>query len=369
MQRVLLYGMFWLALSTASQAGPLISEIYFNPPGGNDAPTNNALEYIELCAPVGTSLSNTYLIFLENENDEFNGQNPGEVENIFDLNGMLLGSNGYLVLAMRNSAYPALTSVPFDITTPVNAANPTKAESLKTLANGAHVYQNRDTGAGYGNGATSSIGHVGQNSDIEGSGFTAMLVSVDPLIGIAPILNQDLDVGNDGLDLLPAGWSILDSIGVFGEPDETAFGRLYGLVNFGPGSSVGLPGGVEPSATYINTAPSVGEIEYVSRVGTGLAPSNWMVANLTDNAATGFTSALRNYAVSGVHASLSNPEVYVGSVLAPAPFVYGTDITVTFGADNVGFSGSHIPEANSMVLVGAAAAVVLLARRRGAKVS
>jgi hypothetical protein len=368
MLRMGMISTLWLAIAATSQAGPLISEIYFNPPGGNDAPTNNALEYIELCAPVGTSLDNTYLIFLENENDEFNGQNPGEIENIFDLNGMTFGSNGYLTLAMRNSAYPTLTSTPFDIAVPANAANPTKAESLKTLANGGHVYQNRDTGAGYGNGVTSSIGHVGQNADIEGSGFTALLISIDPTAGIAPILNQDLDTDNLGLDILPAGWSVLDSIGVFGEPDETAFGRLYGLVNFGPGPNVDLPGGVEPSATYINTIPGLGEIEFVSRVGTGLTPSNWMVANLTDNAATGFTSALRNYAISGVHATLSNPEVYVGSTLAPAPFVYGTDITVTFSADNVGFQGAHIPEANSMVLVGVAAiACGLFARRRVAK--
>lgn len=366
-----------LGVAAAAAAGnadvftrPLISEIFFNPPGGNDAPANNALEYIELLGPSSYDLTNHYLIFLENENDEFNSQDPGVIENIFDLTGMSFGSNGYLVLAMRNSAYPIIAGTPFDIAVPANPADPTKAESLKTLANGAHVYQNRDTGNGYGNGVTSSIGHVGQNLDIEGSGFTAMLIHVDPLLGgVAPVLNQDLDLDNLGLDPLPIGWSILDSIGVFGEDDETAFGRLYAKVNFGPGTILGAPGGIEPGATYVNTLPGLGEIEYVGRVGLCDCAEDWMVANLTDNVASGYSAALRNYGISGNHSLLSDPEVYVGFAYAPAPFVYGTDITVTIGSDNVGFTTECIPEANSLVLAaacGVAGAIAAARRRRRA---
>lgn len=356
---------------SVAEAAPLISEIYFNPPGGSDAPATNALEYIELRDPSLSSLTNKYLIFIENENDEFNSQDPGLVENIFDLNGMSFGSNGYLVLAMKNSAYPSLTSTPFDVTTPANAAAPTIAESLKTLSNGAHVYQNRDTGNGYGNGVTSSIGHTGQNLDIEGSGFTAFLISVDPGAGgVAPVVNQDLDLGNDGLDTLPLGWSILDSIGVFGEPGEPDYGRLYSYIGFGPGNTLAAPGGFEGSV-YVNTLPQVAELEYVGRVGVGHTAENWVVANLTDNAATGYTSSLRNYAVSGIHATQSSPEAYVGGTYGDPRFPYGTDITVTFGSDNTGFDASYVPENNSLVLgaVGFAIAGTLVIRRqRSAKV-
>lgn len=357
-------------VAASAQAGPLITEIYFNPPGANDAPANNALEYIELRAPVGYSFNNHYLIFLENENDQFNSQDPGVIENIFNLSQMSVGSNGYMVLAMRNSAYPAIALTPFDVLVPANPADPTVAESLKILANGAHVYQNRDTGNGYGNGVTSSITHVGQNPDIEGSGFTAMLIHVDVALGgVAPVLNQDLDLDNLGLDPLPTGWSILDSIGVFGELNEPDFGRLYSNVGFGPGTALGSPGGIEPGATYVNTIPGLGEIEYVGRVCICDNADSWMVANLTDNAATGYTSALRNYAISGNHTLLSDPEVYVGTTLAPAPFVYGTDITVTFGADNVGFNGNCncIPEVNSVALLGLAGfGIAAFVRRRRA---
>ena len=352
-----------------AQASPLINEIYFNPPGGNDAPASNALEYIELRDTSLTSLANKYLIFVENENDQFNSQDPGLVENIFDLNGMSFGLNGYLVLAMKNSAYPALTGTPFDVASPVNAAAPTIAESLKTLSSGAHVYQNRDTGAGYGNGVTSSIGHVGQNPDIEGSGFTAFLISVDPGTGVAPVLNQDLDLTNDGLDTLPTGWSILDSIGVFGEVNEPDFGRLYSYVGFGPGASLGAPGGFEGS-TYVNTLPQVAELEYVGRVGVGHTADNWLVANLTDNSATGYTSAVRNYAVSGNHTLQTAPEAFIGGTYGDSRFPYGTDITVTIGSDNTGFDATHIPENNSLVLAGFGSVIVafLALRRRATQV-
>ncbi|MBX7165788.1 MAG: PEP-CTERM sorting domain-containing protein [Pirellulales bacterium] len=363
-------GMWLVSLGCSlAQAGPLISEIYFNPPGGNDSPATNALEYIELCGPANQALDNRYLIIIENENDEFNSQNPGEIEGIFNLANMTFGDNGFLVLGMKNPAYPGINdSVAFDDPTIDVPGAPTIAESLKTLANGAHAYINRDTGAGYGNGPTSSIGYTGQGLDLEGSGFTAMLIEVDPAIGSAPVLNDDLDVGNNGLDVVTgqAGWTILDSIGVFGEADEPEFGRLYAEVNFGPGP-LGLAGigGIEPGAQYINTLAQLAEIEYIGRVGGGSTPADWMVANLTDNAATGFTAAARNYAISGNHAQLNDAEVYVGSTAQPAAFPYGTDITVSFGTDNVGSVPQHpVPEPSSFVLLACGGAFALAVRRR-----
>lgn len=353
------------ANATFAQAGPLITEIFFNPPGSNDV--NGGLEYIELCGPRGMSLDNHYLVFIENENDEFNSQNPGDIDGVFNLSGMSFGANGYLVLGMRNSLYPSL-SVPFDVATPVNAAAPTVAESLKTLPNGAHAYINRDTGNGYGNGVTSSIGYAGASADIEGGGFTAMLIALDPLSGNVPVAGNDVDLANDGLDASAvAGWSVLDSIGVFGEVGESDYGRLYSSVGFGPGTIVGAPGGIEAGGSYVNTLVGLAEIEYVGRVDTGADANSWMVTNITNNPATGYTDTLRNYAISGDHTNQSSPEVYVGSTYGAAPFVYGTDITVTFGADNTGFRGTHVPEPSSFALLGmglAGMAAVAYRRRR-----
>lgn len=357
-----------LAFPTAAQAIPKISEVYFNPPGNPDV-TTTGLEYIELYATPYFALDNYYFIALENENDEYNSQNPGVIENIFNLAGMTTGSNGYVVLAMRNSPYPQLSSVPFNVAAPANPADPTPAESLKVLASGGHAYVNRDTGNGFGNGTTSSIGHSGQSAELEGSGATYMLIYVDPDTGSPPVLNFDLDEDNDGLDPLPTGWSILDSIGVFGE-DETEYGRLYAQVNFGPGPIAqtgpdsGLtPGGVPPGAIYIDTSSTMPEIEYVGRVGPNSGPDNWLATNLTNNAASGYTNALRNYAVSGDHVTFLNPEAWVGFDSAPEDFIYGTDITVTLGGPNVNYV---VPEPGSLSLAGIGGGVALLGlwRRR-----
>jgi hypothetical protein len=160
---------------------------------------------------------------------------------------------------------------------------------------------------------------------------------------------------------------VFDSIGVFGESDEPGFGRLYSQNGFGPGTADPTgPGGLEPGADYVDTTADLLEIEYVARVNTGDTVDSWVAINLTNNAATGFTNALRNYAVSGDHTNLNDAEVYVGHTAQPTSFPYGTDITVTFGSENVNWDGTHVPEANGLILVGIglASAVGFRLRRR-----
>ena len=66
---------FALLLGLAASVAPgqvLINEIYFDPPGSLDSYD----EYIELRGAPNTSLANCYLIFLENENNQYNTGSP-----------------------------------------------------------------------------------------------------------------------------------------------------------------------------------------------------------------------------------------------------------------------------------------------------
>ena len=73
-----------------------INEIYFDPPGGGDSVN----EYIELRGVPDMSLEDHYLIFLEGESS-----NAGNIDNIFDLGGFSLGSNGFLTLRQKDNEY------------------------------------------------------------------------------------------------------------------------------------------------------------------------------------------------------------------------------------------------------------------------
>ncbi len=285
-------------------ASALINEIYFDPPSGGDI----AYEYIELRGTPGLSLDNHYLIFLENENNALNTGNPGMVERIFNLNGQSIGSDGFLTLRQKGSPY--------------------------TVAPGTTDLVNSGSGAGWGSGATSSINVVAENDAlmIENSGFTAMLIVNNGGAPSAPFIGQDLDVGNDGLDV-PTGnanWNVLDSIGVFSEVGEAEFGRLYAPINFGP-DDVTSPSQV--TGTYVNVGF---EIEYVGRYGnsTGQTAADWHVSNLTDDPVAGFTG-MADWRQSGPsHVPNSIPSESNHAVPV------GTNLTKTLGAPNYPFGPS-----------------------------
>ena len=252
-----------------------INEVYLDPPSSSDSIN----EYIELRGTPGMSLDDTYLLIIENENNNVNTGAPGEIEKIFSLDGQLMGSSGFLTLRRAGNPY--------------------------TVAPG-----------------TTELFYSG---DLENSGFTAMLIQTDGTPAIAPQLNFDLDVGNNGLDVPTgrAGWTILDSIGIHGESGEAAFGRLYGEINFGPESSTNI----EPGATYVGVGY---EIEYIGRWGnsTGQTADDWHISNLTDNALSGFTGTGDFRQSADPHGSTnveSNKEV-----------PYGTNLTNTLGAPNLG---------------------------------
>ena len=288
-------------------ASAWINEIYFNPPGGDDTVT--PWEYMELRGTAelqqANALDNHYLIFVENEDNAVHTGGAGMIDKVIDLSGEQFGSNGFLVLRKPGNPYsvdPAAT----DLVYPANA-------------------------------------------DIEGSGFTAMLISTDGQPANVPYVDEDLDERvnspddtpgalnsiNDGLDFPNGhpGWTIMDSVGIHAEPDEPANGRLYAHINFGDGAATNL----EPGALYYDTPY---EIEYIARVGdsTGQTQADWDISNLTDNPLSGY-KATGDFRQSGSPHGIGAP----GQVVETNQGIpYGTNMTSTLGASNYPLN-PHVP--------------------------
>ncbi|MEM1097277.1 MAG: PEP-CTERM sorting domain-containing protein [Planctomycetota bacterium] len=292
-----------------------INEIFFNPAGDDDS----IHEYIEIRGTPGMSLDNHYLLFLENEGqDGGNGTisgNAGNLDAWFDFAGQSIGSNGFLVLRQGDFFPPAIVN-PYDVapgTTDLKQAVPF-------------------TGFGTIN-DPSTIGWNSATFQIENGGFSALLISSGDTPANLSVA-QDFDEGNDGLDALPDGWTIIDGIGVHAEADETEFGRLYAPMNFG----IGGPTRIESGANYVGATFS--EIEYVARLGdsTGQTENDWWAGNLTNNLrAPGFEGLpdnapnLRLSAGDGPGGDQTGPVEATTDQLA-----YATIVTNHLGATNLG---------------------------------
>ncbi len=168
-----LLGAFVAPAGAASPDALHINEIHHNPEG-----TDGPNEYVELRgAPNSTIPANTYLVFVEGDTGT---AGPGDVQNIFNLSGLTLGSNGFLLLRQNGSPYtvdPAATVV---------------SGTSGTGFIGAAGFQ-ADTGG-----------------DIENESFTALLVTAPT----APALTNDIDADNNGTadGTAYASWTILDAV-------------------------------------------------------------------------------------------------------------------------------------------------------------
>ena len=284
----LLYGVPMAAvLAAPAPAQMYINEIFFDPGGGASDIRD---EFIEIRGVPNTNLQDHYLLFLENELDQFGIGEAGTIDNLFDLGEFSLGSNGFLVLQQKFSRYTADQVNP-GATQLINDGPNKPGPALPGFGNNAPGAEGSTVGASDlpSNSATST-------GAIENSGFTAMLIRNDS--GEAPTLGLDLDENNDGLDVPTGreGWTILDSVGVFGELDETEFGRLYGAVNFGVVDDFFPPDFVPnvPEGTEFELVEY--EIEYIGRWGnsTGSRTIDWHLSNLTDNPNSGSTGVNGN---------------------------------------------------------------------------
>jgi hypothetical protein len=109
--------MYVLIISLESQAVVFINEVFINPPGSSD----NGREFIELLGTPGKNLDG-YAIGVLNGTDEKLyplGSIPPvpfpapEIDEFFSLDGLMLGANGILLLAIRDAStfyYPELLS-------------------------------------------------------------------------------------------------------------------------------------------------------------------------------------------------------------------------------------------------------------------
>jgi hypothetical protein len=221
----------------SANAQVYINELLVNAPGADAG-----LEYFELRGTPGMSLSGYYLLGLEGQATG----GKGDVNQYFDLSGFSIGANGYFIAFHKGTTYG-----------PVIA--------------GATAVTNAGTGASWGSGAGSTVGHFADSSGTQLENQASTLLLINRGIGAAPTLTLDLDTGNDGiLDALPAGWSLLDSIGLVDGESPLATDVSYGAITFR--AATGL--GTASSGTLITLS---GALEYVGRMGdsTGSTAGDW----------------------------------------------------------------------------------------------
>ena len=228
MKKHRLFARAWWLLGTvvAARAELLISEILLNPPG-----LDSTNEYIELRGTPNLLIpEGTYLVSVEGDADG----NPGQVQNSFNLSGLRLGQNGFLVLLQKFHRY--------------------RPNPLCT------VVTNSGTGDGWGSGSASSLRHRGENgqTEIENASCTLFLIQTPN----EPSIGDDIDSGNNGV---PDGaefatWTILDSVGIL---DNDGQGDIaYGLINFRRDSDPG-----NGATARLNVVPVPFTPSYVARNG------------------------------------------------------------------------------------------------------
>ena len=288
-----------------------INEIYLDPPGSSG---DLVYEYIELRGSSGASLADHYLIVLENETNSATA-NPGQIEAVFDLGSLsspFLGSNGFLTLRQAGGNY-------------------------STFDPNSNNLQNTLSGFTWGSGDLSSVGFMdeGNNGVLENSGGTFILLKNNGGASTAPTITSpdliDLDADND--NELDAGsildsWTILDSIGINGDPGEPA-GFMYAPINFSLATPPG-GGNVPAGATFVDVGF---EIEYFGRWGnsTGSTAADWHIANLTNDNASGFDGPT-DFRQSAEPHGINTPDQYVETSQGVP---YGTIITGTLGSENL----------------------------------
>ena len=247
-----------LLFAVSARAQPWISEVLLNPPG-SDAPN----QYIELRGTPNFVMPNgTYFVAVEGD---MNG-NPGTIQDVFDLSGLALGGNGFLVLLENSNSY---------------AFNLNAAVIVNT------------NGTGFGSGVASTTRHRGEGgqTDVEHASVTFFLLESTNF----PSIGSDIDANDDGIPdgALYQSWTIFDSVALLDNDGQGDIG--YGQINFRRNSATLVTAGtivpVNFTAAYVartgNTTDWAASSWVASGTLTGSAP-NWVLgASDTEPAAYG----------------------------------------------------------------------------------
>lgn len=307
----------FLVLPLTFAAAPLafgqmyINEVYLDPPGSSG---DLVYEYVELRGEPNASLEDTYFIVLENETGTPTA-NPGQIEAVFDLGSLsnpFLGSNGFLTLTQAGASYSGL--------------NPESNNLQSNLVSYT-----------WGSGPASSVGFTdeGSNGVMENSGGTFILLknnggsATAPTIASPDLIDLDADDDNEiDSGTIYDSWTILDSIGISGDPGELN-GFMYAPINFSLATPPG-GGNVSAGATFVDVGF---EIEYFGRWGnsTGSTAADWHIANLTNDNLAGFDGPT-DFRQSGDPHGVDTSNQFVESSQGVP---YGTHLTNTLGSENL----------------------------------
>jgi hypothetical protein len=238
--------------------GLVLNEVLTTPDG-----TDNPNEYIEIRGTANAPLPGVFLVILQGDDDAASSR--GEIVDVVDLRFSSIGSNGFLVIVDAEDH-------------PYTVADGTTIVDVPGL-------------------------------DLEDASFTAFLTFVEPQTGTAPVVGQDLDAGDDGLDALPTGWATVDGVSVL---DGGMNDRGYAPIVFSDNAS----GLTETGAALIDTGfGGVDVINHVMRVGesAGSTATDWVAID---------------------HDEVSSaPDFTIGQSTNPA-FAFGRVITNHLGATN-----------------------------------
>ena len=218
-----------------------ISEIHIEVLGSGNPEED---QYVEFRGTPGEVIpSGTYLVVIEGVDST---SIAGSIDSVFDLSGITVGSNGYLVLLEKNGSYQTdLNATVLKSTQPGFSGLPNGMFRDET-AN--HIIPGADTFL------LITAPNAPPHFDPDGTD------SVDP---------SDVDSDNDGvLDGVATSWTILDGVSVLNGPFPSA-------ISYAPITFSNIQANAPPGSTVVDMGEG---ISYVARIGesTGFSRQDWV---------------------------------------------------------------------------------------------